>query len=231
MNELIRKRARYLLADTLLEPVLFFDKKNLLADFNKEAAEKFGLNEKMLNILTRECFETSILQLKYEEDPNPKINREVVVDKDYASIIYHFTVQQIHSTVKGFIGRVYAFQDISKQKMMYNALEHMSAYDQLTGFYTSRVFYNKLEELNKIPEEYIVAICNIAGLKLFNAYYDRTISNGIIKKMNLLLLLWFRVDLLKLFGGSVKMGMSGKLLYAIEQKAMAAVAHIVPTRK
>ena len=27
MNELLRKRARYLLADTLQEPVLFFDKK------------------------------------------------------------------------------------------------------------------------------------------------------------------------------------------------------------
>ena len=41
MNELLRKRARYLLADTLHEPVLFFDKKNLLADYNKEAAVSF----------------------------------------------------------------------------------------------------------------------------------------------------------------------------------------------
>ena len=104
MNELIRKRARYLLADTLHEPVLIFDKKDLLADFNKEAAEKFALSDDKINVMTREYFETSVLQVKYEENPNPKINREVVVDKDYASISYHFTVQQINSTKKGFIG-------------------------------------------------------------------------------------------------------------------------------
>lgn len=184
MNELIRKRARYLLADTLREPVVLFDKKNLLADYNKEAAEKFGLSDKNINVMTREYFETHILQLTYEEDPNPKINREVVVDKEYASISYHFTVQPIQSTRKGFIGRVYAFQDITKQKLMYNALENMSAYDQLTGFYTSRVFANKLTELNKIPEEFIVAICNIAGLKLIDAFYGREVCNGLIQKMS-----------------------------------------------
>ena len=68
--------------------------------------------------------------------------------------------------------------------MMYNALEKMSAYDQLTGFYTSRVFKNKLSELNKIPEEYIVAICNIAGLKLIDAFYGIEVCNGIIQKMS-----------------------------------------------
>jgi response regulator RpfG family c-di-GMP phosphodiesterase len=184
MNELIRKRARYLLADTLHEPVLFFDKKNLLADFNKEAAEKFGLSVDKLNAMTREYFETSILQLTYEEDPNPNINREVVLQKEYAEIWYHFTVQKIQSTRKGFLGRVYSFQDISKQKMMYNALEKSSVYDQLTGFYTDRVFANKMAELNKLPEEYIVAICNIADLKLVNAFYDRSVCNSIIQKMS-----------------------------------------------
>lgn len=184
MNELLRKRARYLLADTLPEPVLFFDKKNLLADFNKEAAEKFGLSNKNINVMTREYFETSILQLTYEEEPNPNINREVELQKDYATICYHFTVQPIQSTLKGFLGRVYSFQDISKQKMMYNALEKMSVFDQLTGFYTSRIFGNKLAELNKIPDEYVVAICNIAGLKLINAFYDMETCNGIIQKMS-----------------------------------------------
>ena len=184
MNELLRKRARYLLADTLHEPVLFFDKKNLLADFNKEAAEKFGLCNKNINVMTREYFETSVLQQTYEEEPNPNINREVELQKDYATISYHFTVQPIQSTLKGFLGRVYSFQDISKQKMMYNALEKMSVYDQLTGFYTGRIYGNKLAELNKTPDEYVVAICNIAGLKLINAFYDRETCNNIIQKMS-----------------------------------------------
>ena len=118
MNEFLRKRARYLLADTLHEPVVIFDKSNVLADFNKEAAEKFGLSENDLNVLTREYFETTILQLTYEEVPNPEINREVVLQKEYAAITYHVTVQQIQSTRKGMIGCVYAFQDITKQKMM-----------------------------------------------------------------------------------------------------------------
>ena len=153
MNELLRKRARYLLTDALHEPVILFDKKNLLADFNKEAADKFGLTEKDVDVMTREYFETSILQLTYEEEPNPKINRETMVQNEYATVIYHFTVQPILSTRKGMMGRVYLFQDITKQKMMYNALENMSAYDQLTGFYTSRVFANKIAELDKEPEE------------------------------------------------------------------------------
>lgn len=184
MNELLRKRARYLLADTLQEPVLFFDKKDLLADFNQEAAEKFCLSKKDEEVMTRKYFETNILQLTYEDNPNPKINREVVLQKDYATISYHFTVQKIHSTRKGYMGRVYSFKDITKQKMMYNALENMSAYDQLTGFYTSRVFANKLAEWDSEPGEYIVAICNIAGLKLLNSFYDKNITNGVISKMS-----------------------------------------------
>ncbi len=184
MNELIRKRARYLLADTLNEPVLIFDTKNRLADFNKEAAEKFGISENDINVMSRESFENSVLQLTYEEEPSPEINREVVLQKEYASICYQFTVQPIQSTRKGFLGRAYAFKDISKQKMMYNALEKMSVYDHVTGFYTSRVFGNKLAELNKTTEEYIVAVCNLAGLKLLNAFYDRTVCTGIIQKMS-----------------------------------------------
>jgi len=184
MNELLRKRARYLLIDALHDPVVLFDKKNLLADFNKEAAEKFGLISTNVNSLTREEFETAILQLTYDENPNPEINREVLLQKEYATICYHVTVQQILSTYKGFIGRVYVFQDISRQKMMYNALENMSAYEPLTGFYTSRIFASKMEEWDKEPEEYIVAVCNLAGLKLINSFYDRKIGNSIIQQMS-----------------------------------------------
>ena len=184
MNELLRKRARYLLTDTLQEPVIIFDKKDILADFNKEAAEKIGMSDAQINVMTREYFETAVLQLTYEEIPNPKVNREVTIDTEYASISYHVTVQKIQSTRIGHIGTVYSFQDITKEKMMYNALEKMSSYDQLTGFYTSRVFFGKLEELSKTSDEYIVAVCNIAGLKLINSFYDREVSDNIIQKMS-----------------------------------------------
>jgi len=184
MNELLRKRARYLLADTLHEPVIIFDKKNLLADYNKEAVEKFGLEVAKINVLTRECFETTILHLSYEENPNPGINREVVIQKEYATISYHVTIQKIQSTRKGVIGRAYIFQDITKQKMMYNALENMSSYDKLTGFYTSRIFANKMAEWDEQPEEYVIAACNIAGLKLLNAFYERKVANRVIQKLS-----------------------------------------------
>ena len=134
--------------------------------------------------MTRECFETSVLQLTYEKDQEPGINREVVIQKEYAQIVYRFTTQTLHS-VRGLdMGKMYVFRDITKQKMMYNALENMSAYDSLTGFYTSRMFENKLEQWNKEPEEYIVAICNIAGLKLINAFYDRVVGSSVIQKMS-----------------------------------------------
>ncbi len=184
MNELLRKRARYLLADTLHEPVMIFDKKNILADFNKEAAEKFSVKDTDLNVMTREYFETNILQLTYDPEPNPDINREVLLEREYETISYHVTVQQIQSTRMGFIGRVYVFQDITKQKMMYNALENMSSYDSLTGFYTARMFANKMAEWDETPEEYVVAVCNIAGLKLLNAFYERKAANGVIQIMS-----------------------------------------------
>lgn len=184
MNELLRKRARYLLADTLCEPIVIFDKKELLGDFNKEAAEKFDLNNAKLNNMTREFFETSVLHLTYEQNPNPDINREIVLQTEYAAISYHVTVQPIHSTCKGMMGWVYMFQDTTKQKLMYNALENMSAYDQLTGFYTSRAFGTRLAEWNKQPEEYVIAICNVAGLKLINAFYDRKTGSSVIQKMS-----------------------------------------------
>ena len=50
MNELLRKRARYLLADTLHDPIIIFDKKNFLADYNREAAEKFSIGENNINV-------------------------------------------------------------------------------------------------------------------------------------------------------------------------------------
>lgn len=184
MNELLRKRARYLLADTLHEPVMIFDKKNILADFNKEAAEKFAVKETDLNVMTREYFETRVLQLTYEPEPNPEINREVFLEIEYETISYHVTVQQIHSTRKGFLGWVYVFRNITEQKMMYNALENMSAHNPLTGFYTARMFANKMAEWDEAPEEYVVAACNIAGLKLLNAFYERKVANGVIQKMS-----------------------------------------------
>ncbi len=180
----VRKQARYMMANKLQEPILLFDIDNRLADFNSEAAEKFNLSDKNIYSMTREWFETNILQLTYEENPAPEINRETVIQKDYATIIYRFTLQSIQSHRGLDMGKMYVFQDITKQKMMYNALENMSAYDSLTGFYTGRALAAKLEELNKKPEEYVVAICNIAGLKLINSFYDRTVGNQVIQRMS-----------------------------------------------
>lgn len=180
----MRKGVYEIIVNNLKNPIVLFDKNNLLADFNEEAAEKFDLNEKQLESMTREFFETNVLQLTYEENATPGLNREVVVQKDYAAISYRFILQVLKSGRGLDIGKMYVFQDITKQKMMYNALENMSAYDQLTGFYTSRVFASKLAEWDKEPEEYIVAICNIAGLKLLNSFYERTVGNSIIQKMS-----------------------------------------------
>lgn len=180
----IRKHARYIMANKLQEPIVLFDINQMLADFNAIAAEKFNLNDTDINTLTRKDFETSILQLTYEENQSPDINREVVIHKEYASFVYHFTIQPLRSHRGLDMGVMYAFQDITEQKMMYNALENMSAYDQLTGFYTSRMFINKMAEWDKEPEEYIVAICNIAGLKLINSFYDRTVGSRVIQRMS-----------------------------------------------
>lgn len=178
------KLARYLMANKIQEPLVLFDNSDLLADFNEEAAEKFVLREKDLGKMSREQFETDILQLKYEQNPDVAINREAVLQKEYAEFFYRVTMQQLTSRRNKNLGKMYVFQDISKQKLMYNALEHMSSYDQLTGFYSGRMFGNKLAEMDKEPEEYIVAICNIAGMKLLNAFYERTLGSSVIQKMS-----------------------------------------------
>jgi len=180
----LRNQARYMMTNKLQEPLVLFDINDRLADFNAEAAEKFGLKEKDLCYLTREFFETNILQLTYEENPDMSLNKEVAVQKEYAEIMYRLTLRDLKSKRGLYMGKMYVFQDITKQKMMYNALENMSAYDTLTGFYTGRIFKTKLEEWDKEPEEYIVAICNIAGLKLLNAFYERTTGSSVIQKMS-----------------------------------------------
>ena len=180
----LRNQARYMMANKLKEPLVLFDIKERLADFNIEAAEKFGLQEKDLCHLSREYFETSILQLTYEENPDTSLDKEVTVQKEYAEIIYRLTIRNLQSRRGLYMGKMFVFQDITKQKMMYNALENMSSYDQLTGFYTSRIFKNKLEEWDKNAEEYIVAICNIAGMKLINAFYERKTGSSMIQKMS-----------------------------------------------
>jgi len=179
----LRKKARYMMANKLQYPILLFDVKDYLADFNDEAAEKFELSEKDLCHMTREYFETEILHVSYEQDPDTDINREVVIQKDYAEVFYSFTLQILYSRRGLYLGKMYAFRDITKQKLMYKALENSSMYDRLTGFYTSRIFGNKLEEINKTTEEYVVAVCNISSLKLINSYYGRKIGNTIIQKM------------------------------------------------
>ncbi len=180
----LRKQARYLMANKLPEPIVLFDINDLLADFNSEAVEKFNLQESDLCKMTREHFETNILQLEYEEDPDTGLNRELVLQKQYAEINYLLTLRNLKSRRGLSMGKMYVFQDVTKQKMMYNALENMSAYDSLTGFYTGRIFKNKLEEWDKEPEEYVVAVCNIAGMKLINSFYDRKIGSSVIQKMS-----------------------------------------------
>lgn len=180
----MRKGVYETIVNELQHPILLFDMNNQLADFNEEAAEKFDLQKSDVGSMTREHFETCVLQLAYEENTDPVLNREVVFQKEYATIHYLFTLQKLKSHRGHDMGKMYVFQDITKQKMMYNALENMSSYDQLTGFYTGRAFANKLEELDKQPEEYIVAICNIAGLKLINAFYNRTVGSSVIGRMS-----------------------------------------------
>lgn len=179
----LRKKARYMMANKLQDPIVLFDVNDCLADFNSEAAEKFNLSDKDLCHMTRELFETQILHVSYECDPNVYLNREVVLQKDYADIFYHFSLQILNSRRGLYLGKMYVFQDITKQKLMYNALENSSIYDKLTGFYTSRIFANKLVELNNTTEVYVVAVCNISFLKLINSYYGRKTGNTVIQKM------------------------------------------------
>jgi len=180
----MRKGAYEVIVKELKNPIVLFDVNNFLADFNEEAAEKFNLCKDDIGSMSRESFERNILNTAYEETLNPLVNREVVLQKEYATIQYQFTLQELLSRRGHKIGILYVFQDITKQKMVYNALENMCAYDQLTGFYTGRMFANKLAEWDKEPEEYVVAICNIAGMKLLNAFYDRKTGNSVIQKMS-----------------------------------------------
>lgn len=181
---LLRKEARYLITNEIEEPILLFDIMDRLADFNDEAAEKFNITENDLCNLTRRQFEDDCLHMSYEENPVEGLNREFYLQKDYADIAYQITVQTLFSKHDMSMGKIYNFHDITKQKMMYNALENMAAYEPLTGFYSSRTFATKLAEWNKEPKEYVIAICNLAGMKLINSFYDRTVGNGIIQRMS-----------------------------------------------
>ena len=179
----VRGYARYLLMDKLQEPVVQFDIKGRLADFNTEAAEKFELKQKDLCEMTREHFVKHVLQIS-ENKIEEQHDTELVYRTDYAEIVYRLRVKKLKSRRKLDMGQLYVFQDVTEQKRMYNALEHTSMYHALTGFYSNRIFNQKIEELDKEGKETIVAVCKITDLKLLNVVYSRKTGDKVIQVMS-----------------------------------------------
>ena len=180
----VRAYARYLLMDKLQEPVVLFDINDRLADFNKEAAEKFELTSKDLDVMTRKHFVEDILQLTYQQNVEECRDREVVYQKEYAEYVYCVRGRKLYSRRGLDMGSLYAFYDITKQKMMYSALEKASMYHMLTSFYSSRTFYQKLAEQDKERMETVVAVCKITNLKLLNVVYGRKAGDKVIQIMS-----------------------------------------------
>ncbi len=177
-----RAYVRGMVIDKMHEPLVLFDIKEHLVDYNQEAADKFGLKKEDLCYMTREYFETNILLLSYEKEIT-QFSKEVVVTQDYEDLTYKMNIQMLKSKRGRNLGELCMFHDITKQKTMYKALEKMSLYDSLTGFYTNRAFEQQMKELDEAKENYIVAICNISGMKLLNSIYERKIGDKIIMVM------------------------------------------------
>ncbi len=179
-----RSQARDLILEEMQEPIVLFGMDDVLLDFNKEAAEKFGLEKQNLRNMTREAFVNDILQLTYEPSPNLLETRDFVYRMEYAEIVYRLNILEMNFQNGTKMGRLYVFHDITKQKRMYNALENMSTFHALTGFYTSRAFKNRLDELDKNGQKVILGICNISGLKLLNRLYGRRLGDRIVQVMS-----------------------------------------------
>ncbi|MBO5353929.1 MAG: HD domain-containing protein [Lachnospiraceae bacterium] len=179
-----RSKARDIILEEMQEPIVLFDMEDVLLDFNKEAADKFGLEKQNLRNMTRETFINDILQLKYEPSPNLLETRDFVYRMEYAEIVYRLDILEMKFQNGMKMGRLYVFHDVTKQKRMYNALENMSTFHTLTGFYTSRAFEQRLEELDKKGQHVILGICNISGLKLLNRLYGRKLGDRIVQVMS-----------------------------------------------
>lgn len=179
----VRGYARYLLMDKLQDPVVLFDFKGRLADFNIEAAEKFELKQKDLCEMTREHFVKEVLQMS-ENKIEDQHDTELVHRIDYAEIVYRLRVKKLKSWRKLDMGQMYVFHDVTEQKRMYSALENMSMYHALTGFYSSRIFKQKVEALDKEGKETIVAVGKITNLKLLNVVYSRKTGDKVIQVLS-----------------------------------------------
>ena len=179
-----RSKARDLILEEMQEPIVLFGVDEKLKDFNREAADKFNLTNQDMQKMTRETFVTSVLLLEYQESPNPFVYRELVYQTEYSEIVYRLNALKMKFKDGTDLGRLYVFHDITKQKRMYNALENMSMFHALTGFYTSRTFEQRLEEMDKEKQQTVLGICNISSLKLLNKIYGRKLGDRIVQVMS-----------------------------------------------
>lgn len=177
---LMKFQSRRMLVDKIQDPVLLFDMEERLVDFNAEATVKLGVTKGDLYNLTRERFETEYLKHPYTKG-GISLSFEVTLCKSYADIIYYTSLVCIREKNGRRIGDLYVLHDITEQKLMYRALEKVSMYDSLTGFYSHHSFSKLLKEMDRHNQRPIlIVVCNISGLKLINSVCGRKHGDKII---------------------------------------------------
>lgn len=73
-------------------------------------------------------------------------------------------------------------RDITQRKAFEEELKRLSSHDHLTGLYNRMVYDEKLKELQKSqPYPFVVAICDIDGLKMINDTFGHAAGDAFIK--------------------------------------------------
>ncbi len=73
-------------------------------------------------------------------------------------------------------------RDITQRKAFEEELKRLSSHDYLTGLYNRMVYDEKLKELQKSqPYPFVVAICDIDGLKMINDTFGHAAGDAFIK--------------------------------------------------
>ncbi len=163
---------RKLMIEYMGIPVILFDTKDYIMDYNRDAEAIFGKG-----YLKRG--KTGLKEFIYDNKMFEEVSLKSDMECEWTSSegkpkIYNCTCKRIKDNENEILGRILVLRDITSLREAYSELEYSIIYDSLTGLYNRYSLKKKVVELNKLKGQSIcVGVCNINGMKTINEVFGR----------------------------------------------------------
>lgn len=160
---------RRMVFDKLGSPLVLFDGEDLLADFNKDAANLFALEPKLINHLKLSDFLRRSVGGQVRERSSSTVEEVVIKAASGEDSVYKLDYSRLNDKQGKDYGTLLLFHNISELKKLYNSMERIAMTDMLTGLSSRLLLQKKITEINlyrKFP--YTAVVCSINGIHLIS---------------------------------------------------------------